>query len=78
MKGGEAEAFRFLDRLSLIKLAVSLGGTESLASHPAAMTHIAVPEERKKRFGLTPNLVRISIGVEHPDDLIADLRNALS
>ena len=78
VKGGEAEAFRFLDRLSLIKLAVSLGGTESLASHPAAMTHIAVPEERKKRFGLTPNLVRISIGVEHPDDLIADLRNALS
>jgi hypothetical protein len=61
VKGGEAEAFRFLDRLVLIKLAVSLGGTESLASHPAAMTHIAVPEERKKRFGLLPNLVRISI-----------------
>jgi methionine-gamma-lyase len=77
VKGGEAEAFRFLDKLVLIKLAVSLGGTESLASHPAAMTHIAVPEERKKRFGLLPNLVRISIGVEHPDDLIADLRQAL-
>jgi methionine-gamma-lyase len=78
VKGGEAEAFRFLDRLCLIKLAVSLGGTESLASHPAAMTHIAVPEERKRRFGLTPNLVRISVGVEHPDDLIADLEQALS
>jgi methionine-gamma-lyase len=77
VKGGEAEAFRFLDRLTLIKLAVSLGGTESLASHPAAMTHIAVPEARKKRFGLLPNLVRISVGVEHPDDLIADLRQAL-
>jgi methionine-gamma-lyase len=77
VKGGEAEAFRFLDKLVLIKLAVSLGGTESLASHPAAMTHIAVPEDRKKRFGLLPNLVRISIGVEHPDDLIADLRQAL-
>lgn len=77
VKGGEAEAFRFLDRLRLVKLAVSLGGTESLASHPAAMTHIAVPEERKKRFGLLPNLVRISVGIEHPDDLIADLRQAL-
>lgn len=77
VKGGEAESFRFLDRLSLIKLAVSLGGTESLASHPAAMTHLAVPEDRKKRFGLLPNLVRISVGVEHPDDLIADLRQAL-
>jgi methionine-gamma-lyase len=77
VKGGEAEAFRFLDRLRLIKLAVSLGGTESLASHPAAMTHLAVPDARKLRFGLLANLVRISIGVEHPDDLIADLRQAL-
>jgi len=78
VKGGETEAFEFLDRLTLIKLAVSLGGTESLASHPAAMTHIAVPAARKLKFGLLDNLVRISIGVEHPDDLIADLRNALS
>jgi methionine-gamma-lyase len=77
VKGGEAEAFRFLDRLVLVKLAVSLGGTESLASHPAAMTHIAVPDDRKKRFGLLPNLVRISVGIENPDDLIADLRQAL-
>ena len=77
IKGGEAEAFAFLDRLTLIKLAVSLGGTESLASHPAAMTHIAVPEARKQKFGVLPNLVRISIGIENPDDLIADLRNAL-
>jgi len=78
VKGGEKEAFEFLDRLTLIKLAVSLGGTESLASHPAAMTHIAVPAARKLKFGLLDNLVRISIGVEHPDDLIADLRHALS
>jgi methionine-gamma-lyase len=77
VKGGEAEAFAFLDRLTLVKLAVSLGGTESLASHPAAMTHIAVPPERKRKFGLTDNLVRLSVGVEHPDDLIADLRHAL-
>ena len=66
VKGGEREAFAFLDRLSLVKLAVSLGGTESLASHPAAMTHIAVPAERKQKFGLLDNLVRISVGVEHP------------
>ncbi len=78
VKGGEAEAFAFLDRLTIIKLAVSLGGTESLASHPAAMTHIGVPRERRQRFGLLDNLVRISVGVEHPDDLIADLRHALS
>ncbi len=78
IKGGEAEAFAFLDRLTLIKLAVSLGGTESLASHPAAMTHIAVPEARKQKFGVLPNLVRLSVGIENPDDLIADLRNALS
>lgn len=78
VRGGEPEAFRFLDRLRLIKLAVSLGGTESLASHPAAMTHIAVPDERKRKFGLLPNLVRISVGIEHPDDLIEDLRQALA
>ncbi len=78
VRGGEAEAFRFLDKLRLIKLAVSLGGTESLASHPAGMTHIAVPEARKQKFGLLPNLVRISIGIEHPDDLVQDLRQALS
>lgn len=77
VKGGEAEAFRFLDRLRLIKLAVSLGGTESLASHPAGMTHIAVPEHRKQKFGLLPNLVRISVGIEHPADLVEDLRQAL-
>ena len=77
VKGDEAEAFRFLDRMRVIKLAVSLGGTESLASHPAAMTHIAVPEERRRRFGVTSNLVRLSVGIEHPDDLIADLRHAL-
>lgn len=77
VKGGEAEAFRLLDNLKLVKLAVSLGGTESLASHPAAMTHLSVPEARKKELGIAPNLIRVSIGVEHPDDLIADFRQAL-
>jgi len=77
LKGGEAEAFRFLDSLRLAKLAVSLGGTETLASAPAAMTHLSVPDERKAKLDITPNLVRVSIGVEHPDDLIADFANAL-
>jgi methionine-gamma-lyase len=78
VKGGEAEAFRFLDALRIAKLAVSLGGTETLASHPAAMTHLSVPEERKAALGITDNLVRISIGVEDADDLIADFDQALN
>jgi len=78
VKGGEAEAFRFLDALKIAKLAVSLGGTETLASHPAAMTHLSVPEARKAALGITDNLVRISIGVEDADDLIADFDQALA
>ena len=78
IKGGETEAFAFLDALKIAKLAVSLGGTETLASHPAAMTHLSVPEERKRALGITDNLVRISIGVEDADDLIADFDQALA
>jgi methionine-gamma-lyase len=78
LKGGEKEAFAFLDALRIANLAVSLGGTETLASAPAAMTHLSVPDERKKQLDITPNLVRISIGVEDPDDLIADFANALN
>lgn len=77
IRGGEAECFRFLDALKIAKLAVSLGGTETLASHPAAMTHLSVPPERKERLGITDNLVRISVGIEDPDDLIADFAQAL-
>ncbi len=77
LKGGEREAFAFLDALQIAHLAVSLGGTETLASAPAAMTHLSVPDERKAALGITPNLVRISIGVEDADDLIADFANAL-
>lgn len=77
LKGGEAEAFRFLDALQIAKLAVSLGGTETLASAPAAMTHLSVPEERRAALGISDNLVRISIGVEKAEDLIADFSNAL-
>ena len=78
LKGGEHEAFAFLDALQIAHLAVSLGGTETLASAPAAMTHLSVPDERKQALGITDNLVRISIGVENADDLIADFANALN
>lgn len=78
VRGGEAEAFRFLDSLQLIKLAVSLGGTESLAEHPHCMTHADVSDEDKQRYGITRNLVRLSIGIEHQDDLLADLEQALA
>ena len=77
LKGGEAEAFTFLDNLKIAKLAVSLGGTETLASHPAGMTHLSVPQARKDALGITDSLVRISIGVEDADDLIADFAAAL-
>jgi methionine-gamma-lyase len=77
LKGGEREAFAFLDALRIAKLAVSLGGTETLASHPAAMTHLSVPAERKAKLGITDNLVRLSIGIEDADDLIADFAQAL-
>ncbi len=78
LKGGEREAFAFLDSLKIAKLAVSLGGTETLASAPAAMTHLSVPDERKAALGISDNLVRISIGVEDADDLIADFDQALA
>jgi methionine-gamma-lyase len=76
--GGEAEAFRLLNALKLVKLAVSLGGTESLAEHPATMTHADVSAEQQRALGIEPALVRLSVGVEHPDDLIADLEQALA
>jgi methionine-gamma-lyase len=78
IKGDEAAAFRFLNALQIFKLAVSLGGTESLASHPASTTHSGVPEELRGRIGVLDTTVRLSIGVEHPDDLIADLAQALA
>ena len=57
---------------------MSLGGTETLASHPAAMTHLSVPDDRKQALEITDNMVRISIGVEDADDLIADFEQALA
>jgi methionine-gamma-lyase len=78
IRGGEAEAFRMLDALQVMKLAVSLGGTETLISHPASTTHSGVPKETRDRMGVTDALIRISVGIENADDLIADLEQALS
>ena len=77
VKGGEAEAFRFLDALKLTRLAVSLGGTESLAEHPATMTHAGVDPDLRERLNITSKMVRLSIGVEDPEDLISDMSQAL-
>ncbi len=78
IKGGQKEAFAFLNALEVFKLAVSLGGTESLASHPAAMTHSGVPAAVRDRIGVLDTTIRLSVGIEHPDDLIADLAQALA
>ena len=75
--GGEIEAFRFLDSLQLAHLAVSLGSTETLVQHPASMTHAGVDVADRARLDVTDSLVRLSVGVEDPDDIIADLANAL-
>ena len=77
IKGGEKEAFAFLNHLKLVKLAVSLGSTESLAQHPATMTHAGVAPADKVAYGITDQLVRLSVGVEQVDDLWWDLNQAL-
>jgi methionine-gamma-lyase len=76
--GGQAAAFKFLNALQVFKLAVSLGGTESLASHPATMTHSGVPADIRQRIGVLDSTIRLSIGIEHPSDLIADITLALT
>ncbi len=75
--GGEKEAFAFLNGLKLIKLAVSLGSTESLAEHPKTMTHAGVDEEHMKEMEITDSLVRLSVGVENYKDIIWDISQAL-
>nr|MBP9211530.1 aminotransferase class I/II-fold pyridoxal phosphate-dependent enzyme [Bacteroidota bacterium] len=75
--GGEKEAFAFLNHLKLIKLAVSLGSTESLAEHPATMTHVDLDPAEKLDLNITGKLIRISVGVEHHEDIIADIAQAL-
>lgn len=78
IKGGLNESRRFLERCRIFALAESLGGVESLIEHPAIMTHASVPPEQRKQLGIADNLVRLSVGVEDIDDLLEDLRHALS
>ena len=77
IKGDEAAAFRLLDALKVLRLAVSLGGTETLICHPASTTHYAVSRERREEVGIDDATLRISVGVEHVEDLSADLLQAL-
>ncbi len=76
IKGGEKEAFQFLNALNHIKLAVSLGSTESLAQHPITMTHAGVAPEHQKALNITPKLIRLSIGVENAKDILWDINQA--
>ena len=77
-EAGEAGAFRFLNDLHLFTLAVSLGGTESLACHPGSTTHSGVPAAERAALGIAEGMIRLSIGLEAPKDLIADLDAALA
>lgn len=76
--GDRASAFRVLDRLRIAKLAVSLGGTETLVCHPSTTVHSGVAEAERLAIGVTEGVVRLSVGIEHPDDLIADFAQALA
>jgi cystathionine gamma-lyase len=77
IKGGLEESRRFLENLKLFTLAESLGGVESLVDHPAIMTHASIPPAQRQQLGISDTLIRLSVGIEHPDDLIADLEHAL-
>jgi len=77
IRGGLPEATEFLKRLKVFTLAESLGGVESLANHPATMTHASIPPEERARRGIRDSLIRLSVGLEHPDDLVEDLEQAL-
>ena len=77
VKGGLAEARRVLARLHLFKIAESLGGVESLVELPAIMTHASIPKEERKKAGLDDGLIRLSVGIEHVQDLLEDLKRAL-
>jgi cystathionine beta-lyase/cystathionine gamma-synthase len=76
--GSYEDVVSFLQKLTIFSLAESLGGVESLVNHPEKMTHASVPEELRKKLGIGPQLVRLSVGIESADDLIADLKQALS
>lgn len=76
--GAKADAIKFLEDLKVFTLAESLGGVESLANHPALMTHASIPEPKRKEIGISDDLVRLSVGIEDADDLIKDIEQALN
>jgi O-succinylhomoserine sulfhydrylase len=77
VKGGLERGVRFLDALEMLSLTANLGDTRSIASHPASTTHAKLTEAERLEAGITPGLIRISVGLEHPDDILADLLGAL-
>jgi methionine-gamma-lyase len=77
LKGGHDAGVTLLDNMKLALLAVSLGGVETLIQHPASMTHAGLPEDERLEAGITDDLVRLSVGIENVEDIIADLDQAL-
>jgi methionine-gamma-lyase len=78
VEGGEEAAFKVLDSFEVMRLAVSLGGTESLVEHPMRMTHSDIPPEELEEYGVTAGMIRMSVGIEHLNDLKRDLEQALA
>ena len=77
LNGSQADVAAFMNKLQIFAIAEGLGGVESLVGHPRTMSHSRVPEDQKAELGLTEKLVRLSVGIEHIDDLIADIDQAL-
>jgi len=73
----KAAAFKVLENFRVFTLAESLGGVESLVNHPVTMTHASIPEKEREKIGITDSLIRLSVGIEDIEDLIADLENVL-
>jgi len=78
IKGGKEAAQYFMNALQLIKIAVSLGDAETLIQHPATMTHSVIPEVDREKMGVTHSLLRLSVGLEHVEDIMADLKQAFA
>jgi O-succinylhomoserine sulfhydrylase len=78
IKGGIEAGRKFMDALELLSLTPNLGDSRSIASHPASTTHSKLSEQERSKVGITPGLIRISVGLEHPDDVIYDIEQALS
>ena len=77
LKGGVESGRKFLDALKMLSLTANLGDTRSIASHPASTTHAKLTEAERQAVNITPGLIRISVGLEHPDDVLNDILQAL-